>query len=65
MREIEEKTKGFPKGLELLWNGMFASLYIDYDTQKEFYPQYEANMKKIFGLLDKLQQYFEPHPMQN
>ena len=58
MRQVEEKTKGFPQGLEMLRNGMFVSLYVDYDTQKEFFPQYEANMSKICGLLDKLQEVF-------
>ena len=55
MRQVEEKTKGFPQELEMLWGCMFTSLYVDYDTQKEFYPQYEANISKICGLLDKLQ----------
>ena len=55
MREIEEKPYASTKALDVLRNGILMSLYVDYDTQKDFIEQYESNMSKIHRLLAKLQ----------
>lgn len=39
--EIAEKT------LEVLWNVAFAELYINYETEKELIPQFNANTAKL------------------
>jgi len=36
--------------VELLWHGIFMALYIDYDTQEEFYPQFEGNVSKMLEI---------------
>ena len=44
-----------PKTLDMMWSAIHMSLYIHYDTQKEFYPQFEANAERILGVFAKLE----------
>jgi len=54
IQELEGKGGVTDKGLGMLWNGIFMALYVDYDTQKEFYPQFETNAFKMLGWLSEL-----------
>ena len=56
-REREKKT---PESLmELLWKSFHVALYLDYDIEKDFYPQYLANVEKLNHLLEPLKKSME------
>lgn len=38
--------------MEQVWNAAFVGLYLSYDLEKEFLPQFEANTKKFFDMMD-------------
>ncbi len=38
------------KTLNLFWNAIFFTLYLDYDTSKEFLPQFQQASEKLFSL---------------
>jgi len=42
------------KLMSILWDEIFAALYIDYNPQKKFYPQFEGNVGKIIGIFTEL-----------
>jgi len=46
------------KSMEMLWGAVFQSIYIDYDTSKDFFPQFKANIAKLMGVFDKLEKMF-------
>ena len=46
------------KSIEMLWGGIFASLYIDYITQEDFHQQFENNISKLLGVFDGLEKIF-------
>jgi len=53
-----EKIDGITgNALEMLWGGIYMALYVDYDTQREFRFQFEANIAKILGILAKLEHF--------
>ena len=53
-REMEMKT---PASLmDMLWKSFHVALYLDYDIEKDFYPQYLANVEKLTQLLGPLKQ---------
>jgi Fe-S-cluster containining protein len=41
------------KSMDMLWSAIFQSIYLDYDTSKDFFPQFEANIAKLTGVFDK------------
>ena len=49
-REMERKVD--PQAMAMLWNITTYSLYIDYDTEKDFRPQYERNFKKVIEIVN-------------
>ena len=55
IKSFEENESVTDKALDMLWTGVFNAVYIAYDTQKEFYPQFEANVTKILGLFEALE----------
>jgi len=55
MQRYEGKGGITNRTLEMLWSAIYQSLYIDYDIHQEFYPQFEVNVTKILGTLDKLE----------
>lgn len=38
--------------MEQIWNVVFAGVYLSYDLEQEFLPQFEDNTKKFFELMD-------------
>lgn len=38
--------------MEQIWNVVFAGVYLSYDLEKEFFPQFEDNIKKFFELMN-------------
>ena len=38
--------------MEQVWNAAFVGIYLHYDTEKNFIPQFEENTKKFFGMMD-------------
>jgi Fe-S-cluster containining protein len=58
IRKYDGKAGVTPKVLNMMWGGIYMALYIDYDTQKEFYPQFEVNASKILGLFAGLEGLF-------
>ena len=59
---IEARTVGdhkmenlhFPsRTLEMVWNIIFSLLYVNYDTGKEFMPQFEAAAEQLNALCRK------------
>ena len=55
IQSVEEKPDVTPRTLDMLWSGIFMALYADYDTQEEFYPQFEANVSKILKVFAGLE----------
>lgn len=45
--------------MELLWKSFHVALYLDYDIEKDFYPQYLANVEKLNHLLEPLKKSME------
>lgn len=37
--------------MELAWTATFVGLYLEYDTSKNFLPQFEENSEKILNLM--------------
>lgn len=37
--------------LEMMWNAIYALLYLNYDIEKEFMPQFEENAKNLLMLM--------------
>ena len=56
MHKIEKKSGASSEAFDMLRNSLFFALYIDYNTQNEFLPQYESNMSKILDVLTKIQE---------
>ena len=46
------------RAMDMMWSTIFQSLYIDYDTRQEFYPQFEANISKLLKVFDGLDKAF-------
>jgi len=44
-----------PLSQHLLWDSLLVGLYLNYETDKEYLPQLEANVQSISDLLDKLE----------
>lgn len=50
LRTIE---KGMSSNImEQVWNAAFVGLYLSYDLDQKFLPQFEANTKKFFDMMD-------------
>lgn len=47
--------------LDMFWSAISQSLYHDYDTQKDFQPQFDSNVTKILGFFEKLEQAYQKH----
>jgi hypothetical protein len=43
------------KALDMVWDIIVSLLYVNYNTAKEFLPQFEANMEKITDLFSSLE----------
>ena len=37
--------------MELAWSATFVELYLEYDTSKDFLPQFEENSEKVLNLM--------------
>ena len=37
--------------MQMLWSATYIGLYLNYDTEQEFLPQFEENAQKVFKLL--------------
>ena len=53
---IEKTTVGTSNALDMLWSGILLALYADYDTQKDFYAQFDHNVSKILRVLEGIEQ---------
>lgn len=40
------------KRMEQLWNAIFICLYLNYDINESFYPQFQSNATRVFETLD-------------
>jgi hypothetical protein len=56
VQKYEGKEGVTDKALNMLWEAIFMALYMAYDTQQEFYPQFEDNAAKILGVFAELEQ---------
>jgi hypothetical protein len=56
MREYEE-MKFAEKTLDIIRSAVYQSLYLDYDTSKEFKPQFENNTEKLMGVFKGLEKH--------
>jgi len=59
IRKYEGKDGVTERAMDMLWGGIFAALYVDYDTSQDFFPQFEANVTKILGVFEKLEPLYE------
>lgn len=48
-REAEKTASG--RIMELSWTAAFVGLYLHYETDQEFLPQFEKNVREITALL--------------
>ena len=53
VKELEPKLS--PLSQMLLWDSLLVGLYLNYETDKDYLPQLEANTVNLCGLLDKLE----------
>lgn len=37
--------------MQMLWSATYIGLYLNYDTEQEFLPQFEENAQKVFKFL--------------
>ena len=51
---VLEETGATKKTLDMLWGGVFAGIYTEYDTQAEFMPQFMANAEKLLRICEEL-----------
>jgi hypothetical protein len=58
MQWFEEK-KLSDNTLNLMWDGIFSALYVNYDMTKEFGPQFTENTKKITHLVKECKTMYE------
>ena len=49
IRELEEHHMS-GETLNLFWNAIFSTLYLDYDTSAEFLPQFQKGAEKLISL---------------
>ena len=49
-RKIEKTVSN--ETMELIWRAAFIGLYLHYETEKDFMPQFESNSKNFFDMLD-------------
>lgn len=52
----EEEKHTDSKSMIQLWHAIYICLYLNYDIDENFYPQFQANVEKIFQVLDLLHQ---------
>ena len=50
------------KTLNLFWNAIFSVLYLNYDTSKEFLPQFQQASEKLTSLCQGIMRTTEEHP---
>ncbi len=51
-RKIEKTVSH--ETMELVWRAAFIGLYLHYETEKDFMPQFEDNVKNFFDMLDSV-----------
>lgn len=49
-REVEDRLSG--KTMQLLWSAALSALYLNYDMDQDFMPQFEKNAQELEKLLD-------------
>ena len=49
-----EEAGATEKAMDMLWGGVFAGIYVDYDTKAEFMPQFVANAEKLQHICEGL-----------
>lgn len=49
-RKIEKEVR--LEVMEQVWTAAFIGLYLHYDTEEDFMPQFEGNARKFFDMLD-------------
>ena len=57
VQQYEGKSGVTDRAMDMMWSGIFQSLYTDYDTNQEFYPQFENNTAKILGIFSTLEKH--------
>jgi len=58
IQKYEGKDFVTERAMDIMWSAIFQSLYIDYDTHQEFYPQFENNISKLLRVFDGLEKAF-------
>jgi len=56
IKKFENASGAGRSGVEMLWGAIYQAVYTDYDTSKEFRPQFDYNMAKILKLFERLQE---------
>jgi len=52
--QYEGKEGITDKAMNTMWNAIFSAFYFDYETSKEFYPQFESNVAKLMSFFVNL-----------
>jgi hypothetical protein len=58
VKQYEGKEFVTDNAMEMMWGSIFLALYSNYDTGKEFLPQFENNVAKILSIFDSLETAF-------
>jgi len=53
IQKYEGKDGVTDRAMDMIWSAIFQSLYIDYDTRQEFYPQFETNITNSYFAASK------------
>ena len=57
IQELEKYTPEKIKGL--MYNNLFAFLYVDYDLEKDFMKQFKLNAEKAIGMVKHIRKVAE------
>lgn len=54
LRKLEEQSEVTDKVMDMIWSSCYIALYLDYDAEKEFLPQFKENSSKLKAMIEKI-----------
>jgi len=57
IQQYEGKDFVTERAMDMMWSAIFQSLYIDYDTNQDFSPQFQTNISKLLSVFEGLEMF--------
>ena len=54
LSELEKQSEVTDKVMDMLWSSCYIALYLDYDAEKEFLPQFKENSGKLKAVIEEI-----------